>query len=50
MVLAGLSREKQPAGSPAPLTPGVYDDGTFMSYDDEEQIRAEQCERVARGG
>jgi len=27
-----------------------YDDGTFMSYDDEEQIRAEQRERMARGG
>jgi len=26
------------------------DDGTFMSYDDEEQIRLEQRERMARGG
>ena len=46
----------------APLPPGVaggiararhawrYDDGTFMSYDNEEQIRLEQRERMARGG
>jgi len=27
-----------------------HDDGTFMSYDDEEQIRIEQHERMARGG
>ena len=27
-----------------------YDDGTFMSYDSEEQIRAEQHEQMARGG
>ena len=27
-----------------------HNDGTFMSYDDEEQIRAEQRERMARGG
>jgi len=26
-----------------------YDDGTFMSYDVEQQIRAEQRERMARG-
>ena len=26
------------------------DDGTFMSYDAEEQIRLEQRERMARGG
>jgi hypothetical protein len=46
----------------APLPPGVasgiaraqhawrYDDGTFVSYEDEEQIRIEQHERMARGG
>jgi len=46
----------------APLPPGVaggiaraqhawrYEDGTFMSYDDEEQIRLEQHERMARSG
>ena len=27
-----------------------YDDGTFMSYDDEEQILSERHERMARGG
>jgi hypothetical protein len=27
-----------------------YDDGTFMSYDDEERIRIKQHERMARGG
>jgi hypothetical protein len=27
-----------------------YDDGTFMSYDDEEQIQIEARERMARGG
>ena len=27
-----------------------YGDGRFMSYDDEEQIRIEQHERMARGG
>jgi len=27
-----------------------YDHGTFMSYDDEEQIRIEQRERMARSG
>jgi hypothetical protein len=27
-----------------------YDDGTFMSYENEEQIRLEQHERMARGG
>ena len=27
-----------------------YDDGRFMSYDDEKQIRIEQRERMARGG
>ena len=46
----------------APLPPGVaggimrarhvrrYDDGRFMSYDDEKQIRIEHRERMARGG
>ena len=46
----------------APLPPSVaggiararyawrYDDGTFMSYDVEQQIRAEQREHMARGG
>ena len=46
----------------APLPPGVAggiararhawrnDDGTFMSYDDEERIRLEQHKRMARGG
>jgi len=45
-----------------PLPPGVaggiararhawrYDDGTFMSYDDEERIQLEQRERMARSG
>jgi hypothetical protein len=46
----------------APPPPGVaggiarawhawrHDDGTFMSYDDEERIKIEQRERMARGG
>jgi hypothetical protein len=46
----------------APLPPGVtggiararhawrYDDGTFMSYENEEQIRLKQHERMACGG
>jgi hypothetical protein len=27
-----------------------YDDGTFMSYNDDERIQIEQRERMARGG
>ena len=50
------------AGSHGSLPPGVaggiararhawrYDDGTFMSYKDEERIHIEQRERMARGG
>jgi len=46
----------------APLPPSVaggiararhawrHDDGTFMSYDDEQRIQLEQHERMARGG
>ena len=29
---------------------GRHDDGTFMSYHDEERIEIEQRERMARGG
>lgn len=40
-VAGGLARAK---------CAGRYDDGTWMSYDDEERIMREQHERMARGG
>jgi len=58
-IAAGLQAVMAPLPPPPPgVAGGVararhawrYDNGTFMSYDDEEQILIEQHERMARGG
>lgn len=56
---AALQAVMEPLPSPPPGVAGGivrawhawrHDDGTFMSYDDEERIESEQRERMARGG